>query len=792
MKFSQLPLDRLTFYVTGRDDVATRLCELCLAQPLGVLVRGRTGGAGRAWRRPPAGDGHSAGGLCRRRGPAAGQPSLLPRLPAAAGVLRVSRTATASSRSTGWRRACGARRRARRRSCCCSAAAEPTLEGVLDASNLALFCTPAINLFPKRLDRVAGVGATHEFHVVADRTRPAGLRGLRADRRRRARQRLRQRADVRAVLRRHSATHGPTDQLAYYTAAPRAAAAVGEPQKRRGPRSSYIGSEMFLSLVDPAQAPFSGDLRQLAMDALCTNRDLPLQMPQGVKDAEGNDRDLSLDIAAPVAGIRVVSGPSRPYGPLADGAVAWRALNHLSLNYYSLVDATPGGRRGGAARAVAPVRRRPGRRAAASRSRAFVPSASAASCGGCAGPGRWRSAGGWRSRSTVDDMAFEGGSALLLGAVLHAYFARHVSMNAFTETVLRSDGRGEIIDGCHNGARGRRCSVLRASWRRRRTATTSTRRCGGWSVCTPRRPRWGQARRPADEPVRLGQDPELAFAPAPLSSFAATGRTSAAPRRAALRPARAERPDADCTSPSTRASGCATPATHARAASSTCCSTGSSRSSIGRGRRRSRMSTATGPATIASRSSSGRSLGLGAPMRLRRRDHVPGRRQVLPRRGARPPRPERLGARGDPASTTSACRYASRSSSGTGCRSGRASAPTWRAKVRRWARAPCSGRRVWDRQHKFRLRLGPLTLAAVRELPSRRRAAARSSWTGCGSTSGLELEWDVRLQLARAEVPRADPWPAGTAGVDHVARPARTSRADADDLCLNAESFVQQ
>lgn len=32
-------------------------------------------------------------------------------------------------------------------------------------------------------------------------------------------------------------------------------------------------------------------------------------------------------------------------------------------------------------------------------------------------------------------------------------------------------------------------------------------------------PRWGYARRPADEAVRFGQDPELTFAPAPLSAF---------------------------------------------------------------------------------------------------------------------------------------------------------------------------------------------------------------------------------------------------------------------------------
>jgi type VI secretion system protein ImpG len=44
----------------------------------------------------------------------------------------------------------------------------------------------------------------------------------------------------------------------------------------------------------------------------------------------------------------------------------------------------------------------------------------------------------------VDEMAFEGGSAFLLGSVLSRFFARHVSINSFTETVLRSLGRGEL------------------------------------------------------------------------------------------------------------------------------------------------------------------------------------------------------------------------------------------------------------------------------------------------------------------------------------------------------------
>src|SRR5258705_1434837 len=43
------------------------------------------------------------------------------------------------------------------------------------------------------------------------------------------------------------------------------------------------------------------------------------------------------------------------------------------------------------------------------------------------------------------------------------------------------------------------------------------------------RPRWGRALRPIDEPIRLGQDPDLSFAPAALASFEA-GQAGRPPR----------------------------------------------------------------------------------------------------------------------------------------------------------------------------------------------------------------------------------------------------------------------
>ena len=100
------------------------------------------------------------------------------------------------------------------------------------------------------------------------------------------------------------------------------------------------------------------------------------------------------------------------------------------------------------------------------------------------------------------------------------------------------------------------------------------------------KPRWGSALRPIDEPVRLGQEPELAFAPAPLASLE-FGRDGAPPRLQVrlfglLGP----------NGLSTRGTGSVTPAIRRSAGSSICSIIDSSRCSIVRGRRRSRTSTA--------------------------------------------------------------------------------------------------------------------------------------------------------------------------------------------------------
>jgi type VI secretion system protein ImpH len=100
------------------------------------------------------------------------------------------------------------------------------------------------------------------------------------------------------------------------------------------------------------------------------------------------------------------------------------------------------------------------------------------------------------------------------------------------------------------------------------------------------------------------------------------------------------------------------------------------------------------------------------------------------------------------------------------------------------------GRSVWDRQHKFRVRLGPLTLSQYESfLPAGKELAKLVDWVRLYLC--FELDWDVRLLLKEREVPRLT-LGGGTRLGWTTWVGERRSETDADDLCLNAQAFVDE
>jgi type VI secretion system protein ImpH len=107
-----------------------------------------------------------------------------------------------------------------------------------------------------------------------------------------------------------------------------------------------------------------------------------------------------------------------------------------------------------------------------------------------------------------------------------------------------------------------------------------------------------------------------------------------------------------------------------------------------------------------------------------------------------------------------------------------------------------AGARVWDRQHKFRVRLGPLTLPQYESflpVPPKPRSSEgghlRKLVDWVRQYLCFELDWDVRLLLARSEVPSLVLGRRGQLGWTTWLGERRAT-TDADDLCLNAEACI--
>jgi len=212
-------------------------------------------------------------------------------------------------------------------------------------------------------------------------------------------------------------------------------------QQREGTRSSYVGTEVFLTLVDADEAPFPDELRQLGVRALCTNRDLPILMPVG--HAGG---DLTAGTPGPIRGVHVIKGPSRPLSAVREGHMAWKLINQLALNHLSLQD-TSAEQGAAALRQILRLYASAGDAAAQRQIDGLRSVRTAPVVRRLPLPGPIAFGRGVGIELEVDDLAFEGGSAFLLGCVLERYFARHVSLNGFTQLSLRSPGRGEIMAG---------------------------------------------------------------------------------------------------------------------------------------------------------------------------------------------------------------------------------------------------------------------------------------------------------------------------------------------------------
>lgn len=307
---------------------------------------------------------------------------------------------------------------------------DANLASLVDVRHLALHCTPIINLYPKAADRITLDERTTEYHVVVDRVKPLDHEVFSVQRLGASSNEQRETQTFRPFY--HTQYTDHTDFGAYFSVRrePRLSSAHGR-------RTTYTGSETFVSLVDQQQAPWRSNLKYMTADVLCTNRDLPLLLQR----QENND--FVLVNSFPVRETRLLRSPTPPLPALSRDLVTWGLISQLQINYLGLMERDPV--EGASAlrqllslhaslsdpavakqiEGIRHCRLRPIHRRAAH-----------------AGPAMF--ARGVAIDLTVDEQAFSGTTPYLFGAVLEHLFSRLVTINSFVETTLHSQQRGEI------------------------------------------------------------------------------------------------------------------------------------------------------------------------------------------------------------------------------------------------------------------------------------------------------------------------------------------------------------
>jgi len=304
----------------------------------------------------------------------------------------------------------------------------------VDASRFALFCAPAINLFPVNTDPLEVNPGAAEIHVVADRTKPLdfeihsviSLEGQRTG--------SGETIHFRPL---YETVSGDDGNYGRYFSLRRERRLPSERAQRRGTWTGHAGTEVFLSLVDQREAPFAKDLSMLSMRALVTNRDLPVLRVPGVNE------ELGLPESMPVRRAVFIRPPSRPRPPYAERDMSWRLIRYLGLSYMALDDL--GETRGGQAiRDYLSLLAPPELPEVRKQIQSLIGCSFSPVTRRLPGKGPLVFGRGIRCRLHVDESGFSGSSPYIFGLILAGFLGRHASVNSFTETELHTPQRGSL------------------------------------------------------------------------------------------------------------------------------------------------------------------------------------------------------------------------------------------------------------------------------------------------------------------------------------------------------------
>jgi type VI secretion system protein ImpG len=293
----------------------------------------------------------------------------------------------------------------------------------VSAKTLRLGCTPVVNLFELTADPILLAPERYEYPVVADARRRTSLEVF----------------SIESITATKPSTGDAVTFEPFYSYR-HATSAAERPifwhATRRASEMAFDDStDVWLTLVDIAGKPSLPKYDTLTPRCLCSNRDLPAKLSYG---AEAGDFKMEGGLA--IHRITALRKPTMPVRPPLESGMLWRLISHLSLNYLSLVEEgrealqeilrlyTPGAGLN-IERQIEGISRVSGKRhftrVVSEHGISFVR--------------------GTRVELELEEESFVGAGAYLFSSVLDRFLGLYVSLNSFSQLVVRSTQRKEPL-----------------------------------------------------------------------------------------------------------------------------------------------------------------------------------------------------------------------------------------------------------------------------------------------------------------------------------------------------------
>jgi type VI secretion system protein ImpG len=297
------------------------------------------------------------------------------------------------------------------------------LELGVNAKTFRLNCSPIANLFTKTAEPVLLDQTRYEYPVIPDLRRRGTMEVYSID----------------PVFSSNPDSHEIVDYEPFYSLRHVRSQDAGHTfwhaTRHAATRKGDSGSDVMITLMD-----LSGRHTHPAADALtvkctCTNRDLPSQLPFG--DERG---DFELEGSAKIQRIVSLRKATPSLRPAFDRSLLWRKISHFSLNYLSLVEEGKEAlqellRLYNYSGSPYLERQIEGIRSVQSR-RHFARVVTELSISFVRGT---------RVEMEIDEDQFVGGGVYLFASILESFLGLYVSMNSFSQLVVRTPQRKEVL-----------------------------------------------------------------------------------------------------------------------------------------------------------------------------------------------------------------------------------------------------------------------------------------------------------------------------------------------------------